>query len=327
MILATVVLALLAAAPAPQAGACKFADQPTAAVLDVKTSGLPPDMANLLSNALRSNLVETRCFKVQDQAQMKEILATQMINQSEMCDEECAVESGRLLQVRYLASAQVYVAGTGAAALGRLTDVESGTAVASALISLPSTELGILLDGMRRVAEKISGVALAPPDAALAARAAGGSGPGKIEVAVVPAGAEVFLDGHKAGAAPVTITAGGGILHIVRAEAAGYDPMEQQVMVEADGVRKLDMALTRDYSRAWWMVGGGLGLAAAGAAVVLWALSGDKFTYREENGARIFSAVSEEDAVAYDRWKTVGLVAGGAGAALLGTGLVIRVAF
>src|SRR5687768_4698994 len=95
------VLALLAAGEAGNP-ACKLAGQPTVSVLPVQPSGVPPETAQLLADSLRGQLVAARCFKVQSQAEMTEILKQQNLNASEACDESCVVEQGRLLQVRFL---------------------------------------------------------------------------------------------------------------------------------------------------------------------------------------------------------------------------------
>lgn len=138
-----------AAAPAAAPSACKIAGQPTLAILDVSASGLATEMPPVLSEALRNELVNTRCFKVQDAAQMRDILAMQKQNASEGCDESCMVESGRILQVAYLVITRVVVSGSGVAVLGRITNVETGTAVESATITRSATDLANLIDAMR----------------------------------------------------------------------------------------------------------------------------------------------------------------------------------
>src|SRR5687767_2029652 len=102
MSLLGLVLALLAAGESG-GPACKIAGQPTVSVLPVQATGVAAEMAQLLADSLRGQLVATRCFKVQSQAEMTEILEQQNLNASEACDESCVVEQGRLLQVRYLA--------------------------------------------------------------------------------------------------------------------------------------------------------------------------------------------------------------------------------
>lgn len=145
---------LAEAAAAPE---CRVKGQPTLAIVDVRTTGLPAEMGELLSRSLRSYMVETRCFRVQDQATMKEILVAQQFNKSEVCDESCVVEQGRLLQVRYILMVSVLKAGGGALAIANLTDVETGTAVESPQALAPSADLGDLLEAMRALADKLAG--------------------------------------------------------------------------------------------------------------------------------------------------------------------------
>lgn len=98
----------------------------TIAVLDPQVVNLPADASAALGEAIRDMVVNAGKYRVQDRAAMREILAQQKLNASEVCDESCAVEQGRLLQVRYLVSATARkLEGTTRVSI-RLTDVESG---------------------------------------------------------------------------------------------------------------------------------------------------------------------------------------------------------
>ena len=152
----SIATAVLVAAATSQPQVCRFDKGPTLAVLDVQVEHLPSDLGALLSNVLRSTLIDTDCFKVQDEAQMREVLATQAANASDHCDQSCAVDAGRVLQVRYLASAQVYADAGGALALARITDVETGTAVASAQSNVGSTSAAAIADVIASLARKLA---------------------------------------------------------------------------------------------------------------------------------------------------------------------------
>ncbi len=150
--LGAVTAVLIAAAPVRD---CSMPDEPTVAVLNVELARLPVDLVRLLSNALRNAFVDSHCFRVQDEGQMREILETQKFNGGDSCDESCAVQTGRFLQVRYLAVAQVFGDSEHAIVMARITDVETGTSVRSARINVPSTSGDVLATAMEKVAAQL----------------------------------------------------------------------------------------------------------------------------------------------------------------------------
>ena len=158
------VLGLVAAAAVPAPGpeanaACRPQGVPTVAVLDVKVAGLKPDTGNLLSEALRSAFVETRCYRVQDTAEMRDIIRQQALNLSAPCaDSSCEVQVGRLLQVRYIITSQAYRSEGKTLAFARLTDVELGTSLAVADVAVDGESPDALVPAMNRLAGQISGV-------------------------------------------------------------------------------------------------------------------------------------------------------------------------
>ncbi len=154
--------AILASSMAMATETCRISGKPTVAALDVKLARLPADFVPVVSNALRNSLVESNCFKVQDEAQMREVLALQALNATDACDKSCEVQAGRFLQVRYLVTAQVLADSGGAVVLARLTDVESGTAVMSAQLTLAANTAAVLVAAMSDVAIKLATTS-APP--------------------------------------------------------------------------------------------------------------------------------------------------------------------
>lgn len=81
----------------------------------------------------------------------------------------------------------------------------------------------------------------------------------------------------------------------------------------------------KSYRAAWWMIGGGLGLAVAGAVLAThpWQ-SADEF--QERNGMRIYKMTAEE-AKSINKVAGIGTVGAGVGVALAGAGFIWRVAF
>lgn len=143
------------AARSAEPAQCSLPGKPTLAVLDVVASGYSRDQAGLFSEALRSEIVKTQCFRVQSTAQMREILATQKVNASEVCDESCVVEAGRLLQVAQLAAVRISRSEGGAWTVGTITDVESGTVLKSARVKLPVASDDAVLESFPDVVRQL----------------------------------------------------------------------------------------------------------------------------------------------------------------------------
>lgn len=79
----------------------------TMAVLQLKGNGLSESEAEVLTNRLRSTLVNLGRFEVVDRSHMDTILREQGFQQSECTSTECAVEVGQLLGVQKMISGSV----------------------------------------------------------------------------------------------------------------------------------------------------------------------------------------------------------------------------
>lgn len=152
--------AVVPAEPAPEAGKgpiqCKSAGRPTLAVLDLSVSGFPPGMSGLFNDALRGELINSGCFRVQDRAQMQEVLKTQQQNASELCDESCAVQAGRLLQVALLASGRVVKSESGAWTVVTITEVETGTTLKSVRLKAPQPTGDAVMESLPQLARQLA---------------------------------------------------------------------------------------------------------------------------------------------------------------------------
>ena len=134
------------------------ARKPTCAVLDF-AGALDRESLNLLSDSLRSALAETRRFRVQSRAEMLSVVQqTQAFNQSDACDEACSVETGRLLQVQFIASGHVDRAGGATWIFLQLTNVESGELEKSLREPCPDCALDAIIAKVDALAARLAGV-------------------------------------------------------------------------------------------------------------------------------------------------------------------------
>jgi hypothetical protein len=80
----------------------------TIAVNDLKGSGMDQVTATIVSDRLRSELVNTGVFRVMERVEMENILKEQGFQQSGSCDESsCLVQVGRLLGVQRMAAGSI----------------------------------------------------------------------------------------------------------------------------------------------------------------------------------------------------------------------------
>ena len=72
----------------------------TIAVLEFEGKGVSQSDASNLTDRLRDELFKTGTYVVLERGKMEEVLKEQGLQQTGICDTECAVEVGRLLGVR-----------------------------------------------------------------------------------------------------------------------------------------------------------------------------------------------------------------------------------
>jgi TolB-like protein len=99
------------------------------AVLELKGEGILDSDARLISSRLRTYLFDTQKFTVVEREKMNEILKEQGFQMSGCTSNECAVEAGKLLGVKYIIAGDVGKIGKLYTISLRLIDVETGRLV------------------------------------------------------------------------------------------------------------------------------------------------------------------------------------------------------
>ncbi len=95
------------------------------AVLELKGEGILASDARLISSRLRTHLFDTNKFIVVEREKMNEILTEQGFQMSGCTSDECAVEAGKLLGVKYIIAGDVGKIGNLYTISLRLIDVET----------------------------------------------------------------------------------------------------------------------------------------------------------------------------------------------------------
>ena len=134
----------------------------TVAVLDFEANNASATDAAVLTELVRSALVNTRAIILVDKKNMQAIMAEQAFQQTGCTTDGCAVKLGRLLNVRKIVMGNYSVLGGKRYLMARVVDVETGKVEQSA------TEKGFDLDSAdRAVTALASGLFMAVPSATI----------------------------------------------------------------------------------------------------------------------------------------------------------------
>jgi len=140
--------------------------------MDFNDIGVAKTVAVIVSNAVRAALFDTRRFNVLEQSSMEAILQEQAFQKSGCTTAECAVEVGKLLNMRFMVFGDVTFLGNPQTGQGeytvsvRVVDVESRKIVANKDVTVTAqTALrGAAKEGALAVASQlVGGEAESPP--------------------------------------------------------------------------------------------------------------------------------------------------------------------
>lgn len=157
------------------------------AVVELQAAGISRTEAQTFTDRLRSELVKTGQFTILERTEMEEILKEQGFQLTGCTSAECAVEVGKLLNVRQICAGNVGKVGGVYSISIRLIDVESGKIIKSVTEDCHCPIERVLMVSLKNVALKVIGKYKS------------------IDVQSNPAGATVFLDGIEQGKTPLSI--------------------------------------------------------------------------------------------------------------------------
>ena len=217
-------------------------DKIRVAVLDFEGKGISSMEASVLTDRLRSNLVETGTFDVVERGKMNEILGEQNFQLSGCISSECAVEVGQLLGVSRMITGGIGKIGNTYTLDVRVIDIETGRILEAIPLDYTGAIDG-LLGEIRKIAFRLSGKEVEPtPPPTIAAPTPPPTPtptPPKVEEALarltlttVPIGATVYIDGIKLGLTPTILDEVRSGKHTLRFTKSGYIDDERDITVE-----------------------------------------------------------------------------------------------
>lgn len=129
---------------------------PTVAVLDFDAEGLSVQESRVLTNRLRTHLVQLGGFRVVERGQMETIFEELNFQESGCTSDECAVQVGEMLGVEMMLAGTFGKLGSTYTVDLRLIDVATASILKSALYDHRGTIDGLLSRGLEKVAREIT---------------------------------------------------------------------------------------------------------------------------------------------------------------------------
>lgn len=187
------------------------------AVLNLDPIGATVAESNTLTERLRSELVNTGYFTVIERKEMDEILTEQGFQQSGCTSDACAVEIGRLLNIRRICAGSIGKVGNIYTITLRMIDVETGVILFTVTEDCPCRIEEVLTRSMKNLAVKLADMSRSKLGMAML------KGSGDIYLKTEPTGAEVFIDGKKLSElTPLTIRKVESGEHVIKVVKGDY---------------------------------------------------------------------------------------------------------
>ncbi|MCX7021255.1 MAG: hypothetical protein NTW26_03070, partial [bacterium] len=133
-----------------------LAEQPAIAIIDLEAKLCAKDLADAVSDILRTEVIDSGRFRVIERAQLAEVIKEHAFQLSGMVDESTIAEFGKLVGADYVALGSVSVLGGTYTVTLRFIDVETAEAVLGKTESTNS-QSG-LPDVCRRLAAALTGL-------------------------------------------------------------------------------------------------------------------------------------------------------------------------
>ncbi|TFB09771.1 PEGA domain-containing protein [Candidatus Marinimicrobia bacterium MT.SAG.3] len=217
------------------------------AVLDFEGKGISAMEASVLTDRLRSNLVETGVFDVIERGKMEEIFEEMELQLSGCISSECAVQVGQVLGVSRMITGTIGKFGKTYTIDVRVIDIETSRIIEA--IPLDYTgELEGLLGEIRKVAFRLSGREAEPtrtPAIATPTPPKVKEALASLTLASVPIGATVYIDGIKLGLTPTTLDEVRTGKHDLKFTKNGYLEYEKDITIEPGESKVVTVKLER----------------------------------------------------------------------------------
>lgn len=209
-------------------------EKQTIAVLDFESYGINEFEAQSLTNRTRTLLVRSGKYQVVERGKMNEILNEQGFQQSGCTTEECIVEVGQLLGVRYMVGGSIGLVGSTFTIDMRIIDIQTGKIFKSASYDIEGKIDDVLKTGLQEVLDKLTGTKQGIIET------------GSIAISFIPADAVLYIEKVPKGKSPVRISdlpAGRELL--IEIQHPEFEPIAERITLSAGINSPLQYTLRR----------------------------------------------------------------------------------
>jgi TolB-like protein len=219
-------------------------DKTNIAVSDLAGQGIDAASAAMISDRLRGELFNTGTVAVIERSQMKEILKEQGFQQTGCTSDQCAVEVGQLLGVKYMVVGAIGLVGHTYSISGRLIDVSTGKMVANSNIDCKCEIDDVLsrstVEMARKLVQSFASAQNIPPSkpVEIVKPAPPAVETGTLKVTSNPAGASLFINDSAKGITPVKLDSLKSGPYQLTIALQGYTPLTDNVRVYAGGTEE-----------------------------------------------------------------------------------------
>jgi TolB-like protein len=126
------------------------------AIFDLSGNNVTLGVCKALTERLRTELFNSRYFKVIERGMMEEILNEQGFQQTGCTSDECIVEVGRLIGVEQIVGGSISKVGRTYSVSARIVSVETGKILKTATYDFKGEIDGLLTTGMKKVAVQLA---------------------------------------------------------------------------------------------------------------------------------------------------------------------------
>jgi len=246
------------------------------AVQDLSAKGVAQADADILSDRIRTELVNTGLFRVMERGQMESILKEQGFQKSGICEEQsCMVEVGQLLGVQRILSGTIGKIGQTYTITVRLIDVQSGEILIATTVDCKCAIDVVLQKSTKEIIQLFVQKNSPAPEKPPTAEQPSSNQQLKTSLAIrgKPEGSSVFINGSLAGKVPLKIDSIQPGSAAIKAELQGYQPIEKTIEIKQGkenvfsvDLKALSSGPAKKSSRLTLkIISGGLAIAGIGA--------------------------------------------------------------
>lgn len=214
--------------------------QTTIAVLDLEALGIDPAETSVLSNRLRTLLVNMTDYEVVERSRMEEILKEQGLQQTGCTSDECVVEVGKLLGVQKMLAGSFGKFGNVYTLELRIIDVQTGKIESSTNYDYRSEIENLLLEGVETALRKLL---INPAESNFVKK-----NTGSMQIITHPPGARVSIDYKEYGVTPVFINSLNSGYHEISIEKEGFTTQKEKVVIEPDSINQFNINLRSKFA-------------------------------------------------------------------------------